>query len=299
MRGWGWVVVAAGLMMGAVGCGRRAGAGRVVAEVRGGAGAQGAAFAGAMPRVVLWAWEEPEDLRAVDVARVGVAYLAETVWVGERVRVTPRHQPMRLAEGTRLMAVVRVEAERGFRDTPEERMALVRELGLVAARPGLRAMQVDFDAVASQHEFYAGVLRGLAREIPPGMPLSVTALVSWCGEGGWLRGLPVAEAVPMFFRMGGPGAHGAGIATPLGGGRVSAGNGVDAGMAGAERGLRAPCVGSLGVSVDERWPPVPAGVRVYLFSPRPWTADELGKVNRLDLPMLAATSAAVVGSGSQ
>ncbi len=281
MRAWGWWMVV--LVMGAaVGCGRReAGTGWVGHAVRGGAGEAGRAFAGAMPPVMVWAWEEPEDLRSVDVARVGVAYLAETVWVGERVRVVPRRQPMRLAEGTKLMAVVRVETERGFADTPEERMALVRELGLVAARPGLGAMQVDFDAVVSQHAFYRGVLERLAAEMPPGMPLSVTALVSWCGEGGWMRGMPVAEAVPMFFRMGGPVAHGAAVRTPVNGG------GVDPGMAGEVRGLRAPCVGSLGVSTDERWPPVPAGARVYLFSPRPWTADQLRAISGLNVARLA------------
>lgn len=238
------------------------------------------AFAGAMPQVVVWAWEEPEDLRTLDPARVGVAFLAETVVVGEHVRVVPRRQTLRLASTTHVMAVVRVEAERGFRDTPELRLALARELGLVALRPGLQALQIDFDAVASQYPFYRGVLERLATGMPPGMPLSITALVSWCGETSWLRGLPLAEAVPMFFRMGGPAEHGAHAGTPLSGAAV------DPTLFPAVHHLHAPCLGSIGVSTDEHWPPIRSRSRVYVFSPHPWESRELAALNQLDPAML-------------
>ena len=110
----------------------------------------------------------------------------------------------------------------------------------------------------SQLAFYAGVLRTLRPELPRALPLSVTALVSWCGQGSWLREVPVDEAVPMLFRMGGPRFRG-GI------GRVR---------------LAEPlCRTSVGLSTDEPWPVDVAGLnpgtRIYLFAPRPWQEAQL------------------------
>jgi len=34
------------------------------------------------------------------------------------------------------------------------------------------------------------------------MPLSITALASWCAGDPWITGLPIDEAVPMLFRLG-------------------------------------------------------------------------------------------------
>src|ERR1700744_1432846 len=76
-----------------------------------------AAFSGAMPQRVLWAWEEPEDLRALP-ATVGVAYLAETILLSDHVAVLPRRQPLAPAPGAPVMAVVRIETRAGFVDSP-------------------------------------------------------------------------------------------------------------------------------------------------------------------------------------
>ena len=221
------------------------------------------AFAGAMPATVVWAWEEPEDLRSA--ADVGVAYLAETLMVGSAagnagaVRTAPRHQPLAVAPGARVMAVVRLIATPGFIDSPETRSQTAAALALAARSNGIRAFQVDFDATRSQRAFYASVLSQLRTQMPPGMPLSITALLSWCSaspEGGvWLSNLPIDEAVPMYFRLGGnsrPGGDKTGYT------------------------IREPkCRGSIGVSTDESWPPLQGNVRVYLFAPRPWTAAQL------------------------
>jgi hypothetical protein len=50
---------------------------------------------------------------------------------------------------------------------------------------------VDFEATDSQREFYAEVLRRVRAQLPRGMDLTMTALVSWCSEAnGWMKGLP-------------------------------------------------------------------------------------------------------------
>jgi hypothetical protein len=93
------------------------------------------------------------------------------------------------------------------------------------------------------------------------MGLTMTALVSWCSSpDGWLRDLPVDAAVPMYFRLG---KHAGAweIGEPL-------------------------CAGTVGVSLDERGtaPEYIGGVRTYVFSPRPWTGQQLAVLNREGFP---------------
>lgn len=228
----------------------------------------GMSFATAMPQTVLWAWEEPEDLRATHAESIGIAYLAETLLLDKAQAGSPgapalairsRHQPLAVAPGAAVMAVVRVEPQPDFRDSTELRHQTARALAEVARRPSLRALQVDFDATRSQRLFYVAVLRELRPQMPAGMPLSITALLSWCAadpsNDDWMAALPIDEAVPMFFRLGGsarPGADKSGFP------------------------LREPlCRGSVGISTDESWPSVGPHQRVYLFAPRPWTPVQL------------------------
>lgn len=223
-------------------------------------------FAAAMPQTVVWAWEEPEDLRGAP-ASVGVAYLAETLFVGKptiaaggpTVGVVSRHQPLAVAPGTAVMAVVRVIALPGFQDSESARDQTAAALAEAAQEPGLRAFQIDFDATRSQRAFYSAVLARLRRSMPAGMPLSITALLSWCaanpGSGDWLSSLSIDEAVPMFFRLGGS-ARPDGDKTSYTLGEPL-------------------CRGSLGISTDESWPRINPYARVYVFAPRPWTPLQL------------------------
>src|SRR5579884_2097798 len=65
----------------------------------------------ALPRVMLWAWERPEDLRFIKPGSAGIAFLARTVWMdGDNVSARPRLQPLRYTPDTLLMAVVRLES---------------------------------------------------------------------------------------------------------------------------------------------------------------------------------------------
>src|SRR3989442_11847646 len=62
-----------------------------------------------LPRLMLWAWERPLDLRGLD-ADVGVAFLAQTITIaGDRVDREPRRQPLRVSPAARLLAVTRIE----------------------------------------------------------------------------------------------------------------------------------------------------------------------------------------------
>ena len=208
-----------------------------------------------LPRVFVWAWEVREDLRWLDTRSVGVAYLARTVCPSaDGVGVRPRMQPLLAPKDAVLMAVVRVESG-GHAATADPARA-AEAIAAAAVTPGLRALQVDFDAVASERQFYRRLLWDLRRRLPPAMPLSMTALASWCESDGWIAGLPVAEAVPMLFRMG-PDHYAPG-----------------------DDFNNSLCRSSVGVSTDELPLRVPPGRRVYVFHPRAWAVDDVQGVLR-------------------
>src|SRR5258708_27436194 len=65
-----------------------------------------------LPRVILWAWERPTDLRFINPHDVGVAFLARTIRLrANEVTVRPRLQPLNLPDGTSVIAVARVESD--------------------------------------------------------------------------------------------------------------------------------------------------------------------------------------------
>jgi hypothetical protein len=202
------------------------------------------------PRTVVWAWERPEKLDFIDPREVGVAFLARTIYIrGGVVSVRPRLQPLVVAPGTAIMAVVRIESQ----GTPSASRAEVEHAILEATElRGVRALQIDYDAKKSERDFYREVLVDLHRVLPSSMPLSITALASWCESDNWIANLPVAEAVPMLFRMGVGEAYHPG-----------------------EDFRPGVCRSSVGVSTDEPLPEFPRGRRVYIFHPRSWSAVEL------------------------
>lgn len=224
------------------------------------------------PLAMLWAWETPEDLTPLDTTKTGVAFLSRELLLGHTVQVRPRRQPLRLATNTWLMAVVRIETAPDFTTTANTVAETASAIAVVAQQPNVRAIQVDFDAIASQRAFYAAVLKQLRPQLPPGMPLSITALVSWCGDRSWLHSLPIDEAVPMFFRMGGTAATRA--ITPKSSTRL----------------YEPLCSGSVGISTDETWPTIHSGERVYVFLPGSWTKQDIASINALGYQGLTGDS---------
>jgi len=212
-----------------------------------------------VPRLVFWAWERPVDLRTLP-PDVGVAFLAQTIsTTGRGSVVLPRRQPLLVAPSTALIAVTRIETPGG-----DAAMGQVDEMARAIAStmtlPRVAAVQVDFDATRSQRPMYRHLLHAVRRELPPGTPLSITALASWCMQDDWLGDLPIDEAVPMLFRMG-PAEQ------PL---RDRA----------AER-LRAPaCRGAIGTSLDEPLVISRGGKRLYVFNPQAWTPTTIAEAMR-------------------
>jgi hypothetical protein len=208
-----------------------------------------------LPSVMLWAWERPEDLRFLDPSQAGVVVLAGTVLLhGNSTEVRPRMQPLRAAPGTTVIPVVRVESDRAEppKLTESQRAAAGGAILRLTTAAAVPAIQIDFDAVVSERDFYAGLIRDLRQRLPKNTRISITALASWCLGDSWIAGLPIDEAVPMLFQMGPDEAD-------------------------VHRLLRARgdfsievCRNSLGLSTGEPLSRRLAGRRTYVFHPSAW-----------------------------
>jgi hypothetical protein len=224
-----------------------------------------------LPRVTVWAWERREDLRTLDPETTAVAYLDRTLVIDARgVVVVPRREAMLLPVSAALVKipVVRIETapEAVLDDAAAERVAQSIVEIVDAVKPGesaaAAALQIDFDAKVSERGWYRTVLERVRRRMPQEMPLSMTALASWCSyDSAWLRGLPVDEAVPMLFRM----EPDRKSFAPNGSRAIA-----------DDFQLREPvCLGAIGISTREAWPREIAGRRVYLFPDKGWQHDGL------------------------
>jgi hypothetical protein len=216
-----------------------------------------------IPATVLWAWERPTDLRFIDPNRVGVAFLARTIRLRrDEVIIKPRFQPLNLPEQTKVIAVVRVESDGEEKPllTSNQARQLVDGIQAVANLPNVLAVQIDFDAIRSEREFYRNVVVEVRRRLPPSIGFSITALASWCGDDDWISDLPVDEAVPMLFRMG-PDRQ-------VMKNRLSA----------QEEFSAKPCRSSYGVSTDEPLDGLRPEKRVYVFNPQAWTEQSVRAV---------------------
>jgi Protein of unknown function (DUF3142) len=155
------------------------------------------------PQTILWAWERPEDLEFLDPQQFAVAFLAQTlVLKGEDVVFKPRHQPLKVRPEMKLIAVTRIESEKTTALSATQREKLVDLVLKTRELTNVSAVQIDFDATTSQREFYRTLLNELRHRLPDNVPLSMTALASFCVGDRWLQDLPVDEAIPMIYRMG-------------------------------------------------------------------------------------------------
>jgi hypothetical protein len=208
--------------------------------------------------VILWAWERPENLTFLDPKSTGVAFLAKTITLrDEKASVRPRLQPLGVAPGTKLIAVVRIETDRA--SAPSLSSAQLEQTASeIAELSGVSVVQIDFDATVSERDFYRKLLQRVRQQLSPSVGLSMTALASWCAGDNWIADLPVDEAVPMLFRMG--------VERRQFQRRLESGQPFEASI----------CRNSAGVSTDEPIT-VSAVNRLYVFNPQPWTKESFGR----------------------
>jgi Protein of unknown function (DUF3142) len=222
------------------------------------------------PHKILWAWEREEDLRFIDSKEFGVAFLAQTVTLsGSSLRLEKRRQPLEVNPDTFLVAVTRIETDKPSKPklTDEQKENAISAVLQTLELKNVAAVQIDFDAAVSEREFYRALLNDLRNKLPAEIPLSMTALASWCTAKSWLEGLPVDEAVPMAFRMGADDAsiraflaHGKDWQEPL-------------------------CKRSYGFSIDEPFEKkLVAGRRIYFFTDHAWQKNDLDIIGSESVP---------------
>ena len=216
-----------------------------------------------LPRIILWVWERPENLEFLNPQEFGIAFLAQTLTIkAGDVLFNPRHQPLKVPPDAKLIAVTRIESQKITRQptelSDEVRRKLVERIRKTLELNNVSAIQVDFDVVPAERSFYRRLLGDLRQELPDNVPLSMTALASFCVGDRWLSDLPVDEAVPMVFRMGTD-------SDPIKNLLTSGGDFRDD-----------LCRRSYGVALDE---PVMTNFakqrRVYVFNSRSWTPADL------------------------
>ncbi len=217
------------------------------------------------PRVWLWAWDRPEDLRFLRPADAGVAFFVLGIRMGENgLSLRPRTAPLRLTAGMHRIAVVRLEMTLTnlSENQMNELVSAIREKALV---PGIEGIQLDFDAALSQRPFYRRLLARLRSEPALHVPISITALASWCMGDRWIRNLPVDSAVAMLFQMGPSSSEALAWLRK-------------------ERPLAGLYNGTLawGLSTDQPLPvSPPIQARVFFFHPHPWTPSAFKKALHL------------------
>jgi hypothetical protein len=160
-----------------------------------------------LPKIILWAWERPENLEFIDTKKFGVAFLAQTLeLIGDEVKLIPRRQPLNVPDGTYLIAVTRIEIPKKssyFVALSEpQRQEILRLVLETLKLKNVSAIQIDFDVTVSEREFYRQLLQDLRPKLPKNIVLNMTALASWCIGDNWIKDLPVDEAIPMAFDMG-------------------------------------------------------------------------------------------------
>lgn len=159
------------------------------------------------PKIILWAWERPENLEFIDPQKVSVAFLAQTIeLIGNEVKVIPRRQPLKVKPETKLIAVTRIEVPKkssySVALSDLQRQEVLRLLMATLELKNVSEIQLDFDVTVSEREFYRQLLQELRANLPKNTGLTMTALASWCLSDNWIKDLPVDEAVPMAFDMG-------------------------------------------------------------------------------------------------
>ncbi|MEP6925682.1 MAG: DUF3142 domain-containing protein [Pyrinomonadaceae bacterium] len=218
------------------------------------------------PPVILWAWERPENLEFIDSNKYGVAFLAQTIILQKNeVIFRPRRQPLKVNPETKLIAVTRIESQIMSGERPDLTAAQQREIIELVLKtiklPKVSAVQIDFDAAVSERDFYRNLLSEVRAKLPTGVPLSITALASFCIGDRWFEDLPIDEAVPMIFRMGADDQKIKGF--------LANGNDFNEPL----------CRKSYGIAVDE-----PVAIkfvrerRIYVFNNRAWTESDVKKV---------------------
>lgn len=211
--------------------------------------------------IYVWAWERPEDLRFLEnnTDKITVVYYAGDVIIQNGgMDIEPRRNKLFLPAGVSVMPLVRIDNFDNVDALTEERMQTIQGfIARICTVSGISGCQIDFDATVSERPIYAKLIAGVKKEIPTSIPLSITALVSWCDTFSWLDDTAIDYAVPMFYRLGSDREQ------------------IQNDRVGQTFMKSKKCQSAVGISTDEKIPnkKYRQGRDVYFFNPQPWTKE--------------------------
>ena len=210
-------------------------------------------------KIYVWAWERPEDLRFLSGIKNSnnIVYYAGGIVIKDgRLDIQPRINNLLTTQTARLIPIIRIDNFDSSAVFTDILMKKVEDFIVTACKhPGVIGCQVDFDARTSERIIYANLLNSIKKRLSENIPLSITALVSWCDEFSWLNETSIDFAVPMFYRLG-PDRD------QIQNDRVGS------------TFMKSPkCQNAIGLSNDEVMPVIKyiKGKDVYLFKYQPWT----------------------------
>lgn len=139
---------------------------------------------------------QPQDM--------GVAYVVQAITLrGATIRTEAIHRPERITPAAAVIGITRIDVPAGAAVflSPAQIEQLAYTIADTADLPRVNAVQVDFDATIAQRCLYRELIHRVRDLLPSHVPLSITALASWCMDDDWISDLPLAEVVPM-LRLG-------------------------------------------------------------------------------------------------
>lgn len=219
-----------------------------------------------IPKIIIWAWERPENLLFINDKNIGVAFLAGSIiFKDSKITIKPRLQPLLINREIPMIPVIRIDNldKNNQLQLSDDQFSEVLEFIIkTCSQNKIAGCQLDFDAKISERDFYKKLIIKVRNGIPKSIPLSITALASWCDINSWLDDLPIDEAIPMFFRLGTDEYL---IRNNLVG----------------ESFMKAKiCQNSIGISIDEPLPPSKylKNRKIYIFNPHPWTHEDFSNI---------------------
>lgn len=234
-----------------------------------------------LPRsITLWAWERNENLSYIDPKKIRVAYFAGKVYIkNECVRFRPRTQTLLVPANTVVTPVYRIETIRVNGAVPQPCSASVvadaiaedfakRSQRLEFSKVPITEIQIDFDAVEDERQYYKSILQSLRGKLPLKTKISITALASWLLDDKWLGNGTADEAVAMLFSMGRSKST---VLSLLNGTQLNSGAKLDI---------------AVGISANERSTNkslkeievLQKAHSIYIFNSRPWTEKQCREI---------------------
>lgn len=123
---------------------------------------------------------------------------------GDGIEIRHRKKMLLVDPATRVTPVVHVQSDvkNMPRLGPRQTEAIVKAVQAASLRSTSGWVQLDFEALESQTDYYVRLVSTLRSRIAPSIKLSVTVMAGWCVHKGLLAQLRADEVVPMFFHMG-------------------------------------------------------------------------------------------------